>query len=244
MLGMQVLTFYAVIFALVSFTVLIPRIGVSIVFVSFIGFYIYAYCVDKAASIQTFNYIALMLICFGGTFEKYLVTIAKIKERIKTEELNDAYINIMNHDPLSRAKNRTALMEDLPGYFGKKIIVMIYDLDKFKGINDTYGHIAGDKVILNYSKIFCDVFGAEYVYRYGGDEFLVIRKEITEEEFFSEKDALRKAVDEMNIEGIDDVADYSFGYSFGTFENSKEFEELVIKADKMLYQQKNKKHSV
>ncbi len=150
----------------------------------------------------------------------------------------------MRHDPLSKVKNRAALNEDLPGYFNEKIIVLIFDLDKFKTINDTYGHIAGDKVISDYAKAFCDVFGKEYVYRFGGDEFLVIRKEITEEDFKSEQKALREAVNNMNIEGIEESTDYSFGYSFGIVESGNEFEELVISADKMLYQQKNKKHSL
>ena len=241
MLGMQVITFYAVIFALISFTVMLPRISLSIVAASFIGFYLSAYHIDKAAGIQTFNYIALMLICFGCTIEKYSVTISKIEEKIKTEELNDAYIKIMRHDPLSKVKNRAALHEDLPEYFGKKIIIMIFDLDKFKTVNDTYGHVAGDKVIADYAKAFCDVFGKEYVYRFGGDEFLVIRKEITEEDFKNEQKALREAVNNMNLEGIEEATDYSFGYSFGIVENGNEFEELVIKADKMLYKQKDKK---
>ncbi len=92
MLGMQVITFYAVIFALISFTVMQPQIGLSIVGASFIGFYLCAYHIDKAAGIQTFNYIALMLICLGYTVEKYSVTISKLKDKFKTEELNDAYI--------------------------------------------------------------------------------------------------------------------------------------------------------
>lgn len=241
MLGMQVVTFYAVVFALISFTVMLPQIGISIVVASFIGFYLCTYHIDKAVGIQTFNYIALMLICLGCTVEKYSVTVSNIKARIKTEELNEAYSNIMRHDPLSKVKNRAALNEDLPGYFGKQITVLIFDLDKFKTINDTYGHIAGDRVISSYAKTFCDVFGKEYVYRFGGDEFLVIREEITEEDFGKEIIALKEAVDNMIIEGIDMETGYSFGYCTGIFENGNEFEKLVISADNMLYTQKEEK---
>ena len=242
MLGLQVATFYAVIFALIAFTVMIPRMGFSIVAASFIGFYLCAYHINKAADIQTFNYIALMLICFGCTAEKYSVTISKINEKIKTEELNGAYIDIMRHDPLSKAKNRTALIEDLPEYFGKKIIVLIFDLDNFKTLNDTYGHISGDRVISSYAKVFCDVFGKESVYRYGGDEFLVVRKATTEEAFNSEIKALRETVDNLEIEGIKEKTDYSLGYSFGIVEDGSEFEELIIKADDVMYEQKREKH--
>ena len=240
--GAQIITFYAVIVIIICFTVMIPKISFSIVAASFIGFYIFMFHHDKAATVQTFNYFAFMLICCAAATEKYSVTIATIRGRFKAEELNDAYLRIMRHDPLSRVKNRTALVEDLPNYFDKKIIVMIFDLDKFKTLNDSYGHIAGDKVIASYAKVFSDVFGEEYVYRYGGDEFLVVRVEPTEEQFNSERENLRNAVDNMKIEGIEEKTDYSFGFSFGTVSNGDEFEELIIKADDMLYEQKSKKH--
>ena len=243
MTGYQVITFYGVIVALISFTVMIPKISLTLIPMSFIGFYIFAFCVDKAAGIQTFNYFAFMLICCGASVEKYSVTISKVEGKINAEELNDAYLRIMRHDPLSKVKNRTALTEDLPQYFDKKIIVLIFDLDKFKFINDNYGHIAGDRVIQEYAKIFCEVFDEKSVYRYGGDEFLVVLKATTEEDFNSEIENMRAAADNLEIEGIKEKTDYSCGFSFGIVQSGREFEELLIKADDMLYEQKRKKHN-
>ena len=168
--------------------------------------------------------------------------ILKVEGKIEAEELNDAFLRIMRHDTLSRVKNRTALTEDLPQYFDKKIIVLIFDLDKFKFINDNYGHLAGDRVIQEYAKIFCEVFDEESVYRYGGDEFLVVRGATTEEQFNSEIENMRAAADNLEIEGIETKTDYSFGFSFGIVQNGTEFEELLVKADDMLYEQKRKKH--
>ncbi|MBQ9531816.1 MAG: diguanylate cyclase [Eubacterium sp.] len=48
--------------------------------------------------------------------------------------------------------------------------------------------MAGDKVIAAFAKVFSEVFGEEYVYRFGGDEFLVVREATTEEAFNSEKE--------------------------------------------------------
>ena len=241
--GNQVITFYAVVVALISFTVMIPKISLSIISAAFIGFYIFMYHTDKAASVQTFNYFAFMMICCGASVEKYSVTLAKTRGKIEADELNVTFHTAMRHDQLSKVKNRSALIEDLPRYYNKKIIVMIFDLDKFKFINDKYGHIAGDKVISGFASVFCEAFDNKSVYRYGGDEFLVVRVATTEEQFNSEMEKLRSSVDEMEIEGIEEKVDYSFGYSFGVVENEREFEGLVIKADEMLYEQKRKKHS-
>ena len=242
--GYQIIVFYAVVIALICFTVMLPRISVSIILASFIGFYVFMYTVDKAVGVQAFNYFAFMLICCGASIEKYSVTVAKVEGKIEAEELNDTFLRIMRHDTLSRVKNRTALMEDLPQFFDKKIIVLIFDLDKFKFINDNYGHLAGDRVIQEYAKIFCEVFDEESVYRYGGDEFVVVRRATTEEEFNSEIADMRVAADNLDVEGIKEKTDYSYGFSFGIVQNGNEFEELLVKADDMLYEQKRKKHSV
>ena len=243
MMGYQVITFYAVVVALLSFTVMIPKISISIIAASFIGFYIFMYHTDKAASVQTFNYFAFMMICCGASVEKYTIMVAKVRGRIQEEELNHSFYKIMRHDSLSKVKNRSALVEDLPQYLNKKIIVMIFDLDNFKTLNDKYGHISGDKVIASYANAFKEAFDEEAVYRYGGDEFLVVLEATTQEEFNSKRETLREIVDNMQIEGIDDETDYSFGYSFGIAQDSNEFEALIIKADEMLYEQKRKKHN-
>ena len=243
MMGYQVITFYAVVVALICFTVMIPKISLSIIAASFIGFFIFMYHTDKAASVQTFNYFAFMMICCGASVEKYTVTISEVRGKIQAEELNDSFHTIMRHDTLSRVKNRSALVEDLPQYINKKIILIIFDLDKFKTLNDKFGHIAGDKVIAAYAKAFSEVFDEESVYRYGGDEFLVVIEATTQEDFNDKMKKLREIADSMQIEGIDMKTDYSFGYSFGIVENGNEFEELIIKADEVLYEQKRQKHS-
>ena len=241
-IGAQIITFYAVVVALISFIVMMPHIGISIVAAAFIGFYIFMYSVDKAQNVQTFNYFAFMLICCGAVVAKHGITIAEIRGKQHAEELSDAYAKIMRYDPLSHVKNRNALTDDICEYYGRKITVIIFDLDNFKAINDTYGHIAGDKVIAAYGKAFTDVFGEEYVYRFGGDEFLVVR-EITQDEFARERTALRETVNKMTIDGIDERADYSYGYAVGTINSGADFEELTTRADNMLYEQKKEKHN-
>ena len=66
---------------------------------------------------------------------------------------------------------------------GRALAVMFIDLDKFKNINDTYGHDAGDVVLQTAARrLTANTRGADTVSRYGGDEFLYLVTEIQREE--------------------------------------------------------------
>ena len=244
MAGFQVITFYVIVVALISFTVMLPKISISLVTVSFICFYIFMYWFNEAAGVHAFYYLAFMLICCACSVEKCTVTIGKIEEKIKTEELNKAYIRIMRHDPLSKLKNRNALIEDLQQFCGNEIVVFIFDLDSFKKINDKYGHISGDRVIAAYAQALTEIFDEESVYRFGGDEFLAVKHAITEEELVEINEELHAVPEHIQIEGIDEKTNFSWGISKGIIENSSEFEKLVVNADQKLYDQKSIKHRI
>ncbi|TVP96696.1 MAG: diguanylate cyclase [Acholeplasmatales bacterium] len=82
-------------------------------------------------------------------------------------------------DPLTRLKNHRALYEELatltrdnPG--GVHVLAML-DLDNFKHVNDTYGHVYGDKVLTEVAKILKNHTAAHHVVgRYGGEEFMIV----------------------------------------------------------------------
>ena len=116
--------------------------------------------------------------------------------------------------------------------------VLMLDLDKLKTINDTYGHGKGDEVIKKVGAIIkstirsTDIFG-----RYGGEEFVVILKDIGEKDALSIGEKIRKNVESMNVEGIKNPITLSIGISL--YPNHSKFkEELVDKADQALYHSK------
>ena len=79
------------------------------------------------------------------------------------------------HDPLTGVHNRAAYEELKESYDGRKIGVLIIDVDKFKTYNDTYGHDVGDKVLKRVAEVLLDSFRSEdFVSRIGGDEFCVM----------------------------------------------------------------------
>lgn len=82
------------------------------------------------------------------------------------------------HDPLTGLLNRTRFMERLEDACRSgPVAVVILDLDRFKIVNDLYGHGAGDEVLLETAKRLRDVSGGE-VARLGGDEFAIIIRDV------------------------------------------------------------------
>lgn len=113
---------------------------------------------------------------------------------------------------------------------------MIYiDLDKLKTINDTYGHLAGDNYIINFSSIVIENLGIDDIFaRIGGDEFIVIMpksNENTTKEF---------------IEKISKIMDNTISFSYGIVEVSSEnkmtVEEIINIADIRMYTNKQNNH--
>ena len=98
-------------------------------------------------------------------------------------------LHIALHDPLTGLPNRLLLEQRLAHGLiqskrhGWKLALMFIDLDKFKNINDTYGHDIGDKVLIAVAKRLQDfVRGEDIVSRWGGDEFICVLLDIKRED--------------------------------------------------------------
>jgi diguanylate cyclase (GGDEF)-like protein len=88
---------------------------------------------------------------------------------------------ISRHDDLTQCLNKKAAIEELQREvsrakrYGKKLSIMLIDLDKFKEINDTHGHLVGDKVLVDFAeKAKSSLRDADRLTRFGGDEFMAI----------------------------------------------------------------------
>lgn len=99
------------------------------------------------------------------------------KLHLKNYESNLKLSSLSYHDQLTNLLNRRALFEELEKIIlkGEVFTFLIIDVDDFKMVNDTYGHLVGDNAIELISKELISSFH-ERVYRYGGDEFAVISK--------------------------------------------------------------------
>jgi diguanylate cyclase (GGDEF)-like protein len=161
-----------------------------------------------------------------------------------TEQLheeNERLKNLSLIDALTRVRNRLALRQDYDSYKGHEVTVMMLDLDDFKSINDTQGHAEGDRMLQETGRLLSDTFGNEHCYRYGGDEFLIIVPDISEEEFKQKLDQMLTRKPILMIDGKETKAGFSFGYVHDHLNESVELRKLISAADERMYNAKRDK---
>jgi diguanylate cyclase (GGDEF)-like protein len=122
--------------------------------------------------------------------------IHRLQNRIKKAELEarnmskraEQYHVVAMKDALTGLYNRRAFDARIQGAFkrfqetGEPFTVILVDIDKFKEINDTFGHAAGDKVLQKVAQCLEDTFRKDdFIARFGGDEFVIMIDDLTEE---------------------------------------------------------------
>lgn len=113
--------------------------------------------------------------------------------------------------------------------------VLMMDIDRFKNINDTYGHIVGDSVLTAIGKTIREsVRDTDYIGRYGGEEFIAILVDISPDDAYEVAQKIRNRVSEISHPMIKDRITISIGIS-NFPHHSIEKEELIEKADQALY---------
>ncbi|UCB57474.1 MAG: sensor domain-containing diguanylate cyclase [Candidatus Omnitrophota bacterium] len=126
---------------------------------------------------------------------------------------------------------------------GKKpLSLAMIDIDNFKNYNDTLGHPAGDKVLINISKIIRKICRSTDVFaRYGGEEFIVVFLNANKESAWGLAERLRQAIEKFEFpdQKIQPNNNLTVSIGLASFpEDAKNKEGLIAKADKALYQAK------
>lgn len=178
----------------------------------------------------------ISIICFGLTIGVIQAFTGILETRITIDEL-------------TQINNRTKLMQYLESRFegrgkssGKELYFMIMDLNDFKGINDTYGHVEGDEALKQVASVLkLSVASNQGILaRFGGDEFC-IAGEMTELEA---KKLQRRIEENLKITNQNSQKPYEIGMSIGYAKltpDIKTIPDLIKKADNELYRQKKQK---
>lgn len=122
----------------------------------------------------------------------------------------------------------------------KYISLLMMDIDKFKDINDTYGHPIGDIVLKRVIDVCTQLLGQKYcIGRYGGEEFLILLDNANAETALEIGEKIREQI--QNLEILHDNKHIKITSSFGIFSSIKErnLEYMIKVADKALYEAKN-----
>jgi len=152
-------------------------------------------------------------------------------------------------DPLTELYNRKFLEEILDSIIAKakrskeKIGFLMLDMDKFKAINDTYGHKAGDTALKIVAQIIKkSIRKSDLAIRYGGEEFLIILQDIkSKNNLFKVAEKIRKTMEKTNINVGTELIKKTVSIGGSLFEddcNKNDNWECLKKADEMLYEAK------
>jgi Amt family ammonium transporter len=171
-------------------------------------------------------------------FFNYLLNILK-NEQIKLKKLNSSLKKSTQIDPLTKILNRRGLMDMIgeKNPYNDNISLIVIDIDKFKSINDNFGHNVGDSVLVELSKIVKSKIRDDDIFvRWGGEEFVLIvfTDNLNIVENIAEK--LRIAIEEFNFTTVKKIT-ASFGVSIPR-NDKQNFEDIFENADKALYQAK------
>lgn len=134
-------------------------------------------------------------------------------------------------DSLTKLKNRRAI-ENISDYDS----IIIGDIDYFKNINDTYGHLKGDEVLIAISEVLNSyVRETDIVCRWGGEEFVIVLKNCSNEDAYKKALVLKEKVAQLKEKFGFEIT-MSFGVSNYLFE--KPVKKAIDEADKALYKSK------
>jgi len=160
-------------------------------------------------------------------------------ENLSKLAMTDSLTNLLNfhafHESLDKEVHRAQR-------YKHNLCLIMADIDHFKNINDTYGHLAGDHVIKIVAKFFQDFLrNSDSVARYGGEEFAVILPEISKTDALIVAERLREAIASMQIEYENQTisVSLSFGISFLKPNKNVSKIELIDEADGALYRAKD-----
>lgn len=141
------------------------------------------------------------------------------------------------HDYLTGLKNRKS-MENFIGrlYAGNRSYALIMgDIDKFKDVNDTYGHDCGDYILKIISKLIKEsVTKEDRTYRYGGEEIIAIIPDATEEEAYKRAQMIREKIAAYDFEYIGQTIHITMTFGVST-SNGRSFTDVEREADVCLY---------
>jgi len=183
-------------------------------------------------------------LCKNEKSDRVILGFKNIDEIVRATKERDSYIELSELDSMTKLLNRgsgetksaCAIRE------GKQGMLVIFDIDKFKSVNDTYGHNAGDKVIMAVADSIKRGFReGDIVFRLGGDEFAAFALNVESKE--DGQKIIDRIFDNLSRLKIKEIGERVISLSVGAVIvnhiNNYSFEDLYKQADSGVYISKN-----
>ncbi|PKN51388.1 MAG: hypothetical protein CVU55_12185 [Deltaproteobacteria bacterium HGW-Deltaproteobacteria-13] len=189
--------------------------------------------------------VVLISVSFiGGNISSLRRELSSSRERLRSsmKTIQDMAI----HDDLTGFYNRRHLMELIETENSRSVrtgadfSLVMMDIDKFKNINDTHGHQAGDNVLITFSAIIHSILRkTDFCGRYGGEEFLIVLTEtdIREAKVFAER--IRSCVEDSFFPDLGHDSRVTVSIGLAEHRKKEDIEKTISRADEALYRAKN-----
>lgn len=186
-------------------------------------------------------------VLYNGSDNEKVVIGRIAQESVSVHAINAIQlIDELRYDSLTGVYNKKTITDAaiklLKEEKHNKITIVVLDVDHFKNVNDTYGHLYGDKVLARIGQKLKEVVGEDgIVGRIGGDEFMLVLNGVNDDQML--RSVLRAVKTQVKWEFAEDFEDFSITCSIGAAicpNNGYDFEDLFQKADYCLYVAKEK----
>jgi diguanylate cyclase (GGDEF)-like protein len=173
--------------------------------------------------------------------------LAQINERLQKEIEERKRVEKQLHrlattDPLTGVLNRRHFFSlakqefDRSQRYGHQISIILIDVDHFKQVNDTFGHVAGDQLLQSVARRFSkNLRQMDIIGRYGGDEFVILLPETDQEQACQAAQRFHQIVTQKTVDTAKGAIPLKISMGVACRNNSEDIENLLIKTDQALY---------
>ena len=198
-----------------------------------------------STSVAYFNFVSAALLVIGMHLLIFEDVIQEL--RLAATELarsRDEMKAMASTDPLTRCYNRRFLYEIMERHleqhrrYNMPLSLLYIDIDHFKAINDQRGHHTGDEVLKTVGAILNELTRkGDYVFRWGGDEFLVLLSAAEEDSKIKSEQIRRAFLESVIVQDLPDGVDVSIGI-VAVPPETNDLDPLIDQADKAMYRRK------
>jgi len=172
------------------------------------------------------------------------ITERKLME-LELKQLNEQALHNARTDPLLGCLNRRAFFESSHAVLShckrhhRDLALIMMDVDRFKNINDKFGHAFGDEVLIQIANVIVNTVRDEDIFaRYGGEEFVLLLPDATREQSLLLIERIQKNISNIKIKGMTDNFAVTLSYGLTTLSAKNDLEALLKQADIALYRAK------
>lgn len=196
-----------------------------------VGFYDASFANEQFLSLINFFVYVGALVAFIVIFMFVDFLLSQLEQKL---------LSISSTDPLTKIYNRRkideSLREELSRGRDNNFSISILDIDDFKKINDTNGHLVGDEVL----KIFAQTLQnslrkTDIIGRWGGEEFMII---LPNTDINQAYECIKKVQENLKTMQIGQIKSVKCSFGIASTDGKLSFSELILKADKALYKAK------